>query len=298
MKRVVLFLKKIFLSLMEEKWEVGITSFSESDFGLNSITWIENPFKDRWFADPFILSDSELTMEVFVEEWKYTEKRGCISKVTIDKVRKKIVNVTRVLVLDTHLSFPNIFREGERIFFYPENTEAGELALYEYFPQTGSAEKSQILLKEPLADAVFFEAEGKWFMTGTRPPNDNGNMLSVFVADNWCGPYKHDSDICFSDCSARGAGGIFKCGKKFIRVSQDCTGGYGRGLVFSEIGFESKKLKIKELCRFYPDRNQMRGVHTYNTCAGRAVVDCKKYRYPLIAGLVVPLVRVILFLTR
>lgn len=298
MKKVVLFLKKIFLSLTEEKWELGITSFSGTDFGLNSITWIENPFKDRWFADPFILSDSEATMEVLVEEWKYTEKRGCISKVIIDKASKKIIKATRVLVLDTHLSFPNIIREGERVFFYPENTEAGELALYEYFPKTETAEKRLILLKQPLADAVFFEEKGKWFMTGTRPPNDNGNTLSVFVADNWRGPYKQESDICFADCSARGGGGILKCGKKLIRVSQDCTGGYGRGLVFSEIGFESNKPKFKELCRFYPDRNQARGVHTYNTYAGSAIVDCKKYRYPLIAGLVAPLFRLMLFLTK
>lgn len=298
MKKVILFLKKIFLSLMEEKWELGITSLSKFDFGLKSIIWIENPFKDRWFADPFILSDSELTMEVLVEEWKYAEKRGCISKVTIDKASKKIVKATQVLVLDTHLSFPNIFREGGRIFFCPENTEAGELAIYEYSPQTNTTKKRKTLLSEPLADAVFFEAEGKWFMTGTRPPNDNGRTLSVFVADNWSGPYKHDSDIRFGDCSARGAGGILKCDKKLIRVSQDCTGGYGRGLVFSEIDFESKKLKFKELCRFYPDRKQARGVHTYNTYAGKVIVDCKKYRYPLIAGLVAPLFRGMLFLTR
>lgn len=294
MRKGCLFLKKIFLSLMEEKWELGITSFSGTDFGLNSIIWIKNPFKDRWFADPFILSDSESTIEVLVEEWKYTEKRGCVSKVTIDKANKEIVKATRVLVLGTHLSFPNIIRREERIFFYPENTEAGELALYEYFPQTNTTKKKQTLLNEPLADAVFFEAEGKWFMTGTRPPNDNGNTLSVFVADNWCGPYKHDSDIRVGDCSARGAGGVLKCGKNLIRVSQDCTGGYGRGLVFSEIGFCAGRLALKEIFRFYLSEAQGEGIHTYNTYGAGAIVDRKVFRYPIFGRILSSLVKLFL----
>lgn len=282
MKTLFLFFKKVFLGLLEERWELGISSFSESDFGLNSITWIENPFNDRWFADPFILNETDSIIEVLVEEWKYTEKRGCISKVTIDKTSKKIVKAVRILVLDTHLSFPNIIREGGRIFFYPENTEAGELALYEYFPETSIVEKRQVLLNIPIADAALFKLNGKWFMTGTRPPNDNGNVLSVFVAENWNGVYTHTEDIRMTDCSARGGGGILKCGKRLIRVSQDCTGGYGRGLVFSEISFDGKGLRFKELSRFYLPEGRVTGCHTYNTYGNVVIVDRKKYRYPII----------------
>ena len=133
---------------------------------------------------------------------------------------------------------------------------------------------------------------------GTELPDVNGNILSVFYSEKEIlGPYRRAGIVHFADCSARGAGKLFREGGKLIRVAQDCTGGYGRGLVFSEVVPApcDPDVNFKEIFRFYPPRAVGRGIHTYNRLGGGAIVDRKRFRHPLLGRLAESLRKIVVF---
>lgn len=288
------FLKKKYLKLTEEKWVLGISFPQRGELGLDKINWIKNPYKDRWFADPFILEETRSTISLFVEEWEYSVKKGNISQIVVDKKTLRIVERTTILNLPTHLSFPVIFRRAGEVFFYPENSEAGELAIYSYEPKTKRVTKQKVLLREKIADAIIFERKGIWFLVGTQEPNVNGDTLAVFSAPQFDGDYVYRYNVKFKDASARGAGDVFFDGSNQVRVTQDCTRGYGKGLVFSTLVDDDERLLFEEYFRFYLPGNRALGIHTYNRTDESVIVDKKVFRYPIIGHVIAFLGRLFL----
>lgn len=55
-----------------QNWNVGFCFTSADDViinkGVKDVKWLNHPYKDRWFADPFIYSVTEKEIIVFVEE--------------------------------------------------------------------------------------------------------------------------------------------------------------------------------------------------------------------------------------
>ena len=105
------------------------------------VHWMKHHYRNRWFADPFILSVTEDRIFVLVEEFLDSIKRGRISLLEIQKEDYSLQNITPCLELPTHLSFPAILRDGNRIWVYPENSASDCLSMYELsqenkFPST------------------------------------------------------------------------------------------------------------------------------------------------------------------
>lgn len=81
-----------------------------------------------WIADPFPIEvDGELY--IFAEMWRYRYLKGCIAytKLTPEGFKKW----KPVIEEKFHLSYPNIFRQGGKIYICPEANESGEIFLYE-----------------------------------------------------------------------------------------------------------------------------------------------------------------------
>jgi hypothetical protein len=87
---------------------------------------IKSP-KNEFWADPFIINYKEENY-VFFENYNYKTKKGKISCGIIKK--QELVNITDVLDLDYHLSYPYIFKENRDIFLMPETNENNRLELY------------------------------------------------------------------------------------------------------------------------------------------------------------------------
>ena len=124
---------------------------------------MKHNFKDRWFADPFILEVTDNTIELLVEEYYYPEQKGRIGLYIVDRKDYTLLSATPVLSLDYHLSFPLIRREGDRVFVIPESENAGILNKYEY-------DKNLNISK--LANALSFWS-GANFYLDTSEPSDN-----------------------------------------------------------------------------------------------------------------------------
>ena len=94
--------------------------------------------------------------------------------------------------------------------------------------------------------------------------------------------------IKFPDYTSRNAGGIYKINDKIYKISQDCNGGYGKGLVLYEM---SKEFEFRFLERYYLSKKPIDGLHTYNRYKELAVVDFHAPRHPLLNNTVLALSR-------
>lgn len=271
---------KMFDRIRQKKWDLGIARVSEGH-KWNSCNWdfhiIKAP-RNCWYADPFILEVNTQYVVLLVEEFSYSIKRGRIAKLVIDKQDYKIKESKILLDLSTHLSFPNILRKGNRVYIYPENSESGNLFIYEYDLENDTLKPAELLCPHPLTDADYTEYFGDPLLFATQLPFQNKNILFVYKKDD-SNKFVAFKKIILPDNTARGAGSFFVSDGMSIRPAQNCNNGYGSGLVFQNIEFINDNFEIRELLRVYPPKNYI-GMHTYNQLGDYVVVDLHKERHP------------------
>jgi len=272
--------------ILDKRWNVGIMEYNRNIFSgeiKNPVKWIKYSYRDRWFADPFILSSDEKTIILLVEEFCFWNKKGRIAKLVVDKSSMRIIENKTLLDLSTHLSFPAIFKENGKIYVYPENSKSGCLSLYVYNEKEDKLIKGKTLVNAPLTDATLFYTRNKYYLFSTALPDPNGKTAKVYYCDTLTGDYKELKKIVFDDNVARNGGLIFKDDEKFIRPAQNCNGGYGMGIVLQSLCFSNDKFVFKDIVRIKPfDKKYKSGFHTFNKYENIVAVDGYRYCNPFI----------------
>ena len=164
--------------LIRPRWQIGIVENSLEGIVNGEelrVQWPANPFHDRWFADPFVLSVNGNEVTLLVEDYRYKDDRGRISRIIVDMERNSIVSCKTILD-GAHYSFPAILREQGKVFFYPEQSRQGKLELFEYCPATETCEYVETLSDESLTDAIIY----KGVVFSTRLQEPNGKTLKMF----------------------------------------------------------------------------------------------------------------------
>lgn len=164
--------------VIQPRWRIGIVENSLEGIVNGEklrVQWPSNPFHDRWFADPFVLSVDGDEVTLLVEDYRYAEGQGRISRIIVDRKRGAIVSCKTIL-RGGHCSFPAILREDGKVYLYPEQSRQGKLELFEYCPETETCEYVQTLSEEPLTDAIIY----KGVIYSTRLPEPNGKRLKMF----------------------------------------------------------------------------------------------------------------------
>ena len=119
---------------------------------------VGNPYRDRWFADPFIVDADDKTITLLVEDFSLQTLKGSISELTIDRATWKICQRRPVLEEPLQLSFPYIVRrEGDRVWFMPESSRANRLSLYCYNRADGSCRRERDLVAVDLSDSILLD---------------------------------------------------------------------------------------------------------------------------------------------
>lgn len=245
---------------------------------------MKHNYKDRWFADPFILKVTNDEIIVLVEEFYDPIHRGRISKLTIDKQTYELKKIDVILELNSHLSFPAIFRKDDKIYIYPENSAEGHLVIYEFDEKDNNFKPHKILHDEPLTDASLETCFNSFHIFTTKLPIQNGNQLFIYQSEKWDGEYHPIQVMEFPSNTSRNAGSLFMLNGKIIRPAQDCNGAYGKGLVFYEVSYTDGVFEMKELKRMYPQHTIYdQGMHTFNVYDNLAVIDGRKFRKPFIS---------------
>lgn len=260
-------------------WEIAYGPYSDKiiDEGLIRVPIhkVKNPYKKKWFADPFILEEDESTIQLLVEEFDYNVRKGRIARLVVNKSDNKIVECSIILELPTHLSFPVIYHYAGSIYVHPENSKSGASYIYRYDRSADKLVEPLLLINEPIADAIIRKDNGKYRMFATRCPDVNGCSLYEYSSEDLLGPYTYAKKHTFENKTARMAGMFLECkDRRIIRPAQDCFGGYGKAVILYD--------GHNPLCRIEPQIYKYAGIHTFNSLGDTFVIDYKKYDFPLI----------------
>lgn len=271
--------------MIVHRWDLAFISNSIDDLFNGKelcVCHVINPYRDRWFADPFILSFDNDVIELLVEEYNNDSPLGRISRIVINRNRYEIQDLKVVLQFETHLSFPAIMRKDGKIYIYPENSCAGGLWLYEYNPETDECKKIKKLSNQPLTDAIITDFFGKELIFSTKEPNPNKNVLDIYDWDDEKNYFEPRESITFEENLARNAGDFFEYKGRIYRPAQECNVMYGHSVSLQEVDMTDNGYLFKEVRRLMPPKGAC-GIHTFNSYNGLTVIDMKVFQYPWIA---------------
>lgn len=270
---------KIRSNLLNQFWNIGFVEEPINEVvhakELN-IHWLKHPYKDRWFADPFILSASDKEIVVLVEEFQYSTSKGRIAKLVIDKASYKLKEMVIILELPTHLSFPFIYRQGSDIYIMPENGASGSSTIYRYNQATDELLKVSVVLQLPLTDAIIHNVNGNDYLFSTMQPSPNRGPLKVYAFDKDAlkSADMPISEIGFDLQISRNAGAMFEVDGQLYRPAQDCVKCYGNGIILQHVNYKGGRFTCDNINSFY-SRNSLYdlGYHTFNMKDGLIVID-------------------------
>jgi len=257
------------------------------------VAWLAlNGYKGGWFADPFFLSMENNHIQLLVEEMVYSTGRGILTHLDIAVQDEKYILKTHtpILSLTTHLSFPIIWRENEKVYVYPENWQGGALRIYEYDAQNKKLVNPIVLIEDPLVDSQIFKDNGKYYVVGSVKGDGASSeylkCANVYVSDNLFGPYNHICTLTSDRKIERGAGEIYREGTDWIRPVQKCDKAYGEAVILNKLYFDGNVLEEKEIAVIEPDENMRKGkcLHTINEMNGLYVIDGRDYENPRLMG--------------
>lgn len=276
-------LKKYFDKLyLNDRWTIGFIlqdslSLIDEKNSSPKIHWIEHHYKDRFFADPFILEvEKDGCIRVLVEEMIWTKAKGTIVELLIS-TDFKIIDRKVLLEEQVHLSYPFILRKEQEVYVYPESCRNNTLSEYKYDGQ--KLNFCRVVIDKPLCDSTFLEENGRLWCFCTEYGDCQDKSLCLYYKDgiegsfHACGnnPVKNDLS------SSRPGGDFIKShtGDTY-RIAQDSSCSYGWGIAVLKVKcLEINNYDEEFVFGIYPDLNGVcpKGIHTFNSYKGVTVVD-------------------------
>lgn len=281
------YIKKLYF----QKWIIGVCQDNIKDVIRNKtfdpkIKWLFKNSFDKIHADPFLLVSEDEYIKILLEELKSESDYGKIVLLTLDKAFKQI---NRKVLLDTksHLSYPFVFREENKIFVFPEARRSGKLSCYEYDSASESLNFVKDILEFPLLDSTILKHTDKYWIFGTLSENVSDYKLYVFYSDSLLGPYvQHPNNPVKSGLDGtRSAGNFIEVDGIIYRPSQNCQNEYGESITISRLTELDEKNVVEEPhMTIYMDENKssnkgMHKIHTINVLDKYIVVDGKKWTF-------------------
>lgn len=281
LKTLVIFLRKKISTFFGRRirWNVAyqFTEHWQEPKLMRSIK-ILNP-KNRFLADPFLIYRNDKHY-CFVEDFDYTEERGCIS---VYEIRKDgFSRVGKALVEDFHLAYPYLFEYNGELYMCPDTHAKNDIRLYRCveFPLKWEFEKTLIDNVSAVDTSIFFHEDRWWLISNLdySPIGEHYSQLHIFynsspLGEDWI-PHKTNPAI-FDPLKARN-GGFIKEKSKLYRVHQrQGFNLYGRAFGVAEIKSLNSEAYIEEsLFEVEPDFfPNLIGTHTFNYNEGLLVFD-------------------------
>lgn len=280
----------IFSKLYYHTWNIGFIEQKIDDVIVSTETkvhvhWVKHHYKDRFFADPFILSVDDKIINVLVEDFPYYHKKGLISLLVIDRKDYRLLERKVILKQPFHMSYPFIQRneDGSVRWVAPEASASGHLYRYAVNPSTHMLEGQKVLMNEPLLDSTIIKHNGLFWLFCTKKGIDSNRSLYVYYSEKSEGPWTpHKNNPVVEDAAiARPAGYVVEVKGVLYRVIQKCDKHYGEAINVSRIDVcnenEFRETHVKELRAQGGEFSG--GFHTINGLDGLCVVDGVKVEF-------------------
>lgn len=249
------------------------------------IIWLKHNYKDRFFADPFLLREDSQFYYILVEEFLFWEEKGKITLLKIKKDNFSLVERKIIIEEPTHLSFPFCEVNGSTIT--PESVLSGKTKVYNIDLEDMTVKNSQIILNEGLIDASFYtDRQGnKWILTA-KSNNPKEDMYMYVLDGKRYVPVMDGKVIEKSVEETRSAGRLFEVNGELYRPVQDSTQRYGRQTRIMKIdkldkdGYKAECVQVIN-GKDNPPYNET--LHTFNVYDNCIIVDGSKdyFRFPM-----------------
>ena len=220
-------------------WRMGDSEGVAERAHLGGLPWrvLADP-GNRFYADPMPIQVNGRYF-IFFEDFPHQTQKGIISFVEVDN-NGPVGPVRPVLEENWHLSYPFLVVHNGHIFMIPESSGNREVVLYRADPFPSKWVRHATLLSGiSFSDATLLEHDGLFWMFGTShdglgSPSDT---LSIFWSKRLEGPWQPHAlnPILVDGVGARPAGPCIRMGDRLLRVTQDCSTGYGRAIALFEI---------------------------------------------------------------
>lgn len=249
-----------------------ISDIISDGFKKNDIVWLKHNYKDRFFADPFMLKIDDKYYYLLVEEFIFWEEKGKIVLLTVDKTDFQLKERKLILEEDYHLSFP--FCKLGCNYFIPESINGDGTYKYILDSEFNVVEKEKVY-EEGLIDAIFFK-DKILASKKVNPKND------LYILD--ANEYKKSQSI-YSDIRyTRSAGDMFYYNGDLIRPVQDSEGRYGRQMHLLKIKNLNAGYEFEDLCvlNSFDNPPYDETCHTFNHYDEITIIDGSKdfIRFP------------------
>lgn len=274
---------KIIDRIKRDRWEIGFV-----EGGLTAVMgedtlrvhWVKHPYRDRWFADPFVLEVTDSEIQVLVEEFLYETGKGRIALLVIDRMTYVLKTHSVVLELPTHISFPAIWRENGRVFIYPESWKSGALSLYEYKDGCCDPGNRKVVCEESMADAIMTDRFGKRQLFSVR----ENDKLRVYNFNTETGRFALSHEKPFGKATARNAGDFFEFKGEIYRPAQVCVHRYGEALEIQKVVWDEDDNFCFIPCKtLYSSHKSLDvGMHTLNSYKDVVVIDVRGWNHALV----------------
>lgn len=271
-------------------WNIGFCQQTHEELirekALRPIQWLKHPYRDRWFADPFILKVTDSEVVVFVEECPMENPKGIICELVIDGKTMRLKDRYVMLEKDTHLSYPAIIRHEGKVYVYPENGVSGKLNIYEYDEANHSLVNPKCILEEAVADATIVKSNGVYYLTATKFP-DTQKRLFLYSAHSLFGPYKQvqENPVLEELSNSRNGGNYFNAYGCLYRTAQNCSERYGGAISIMSVNSIEGYKESFEFGINPVEGRYGQGLHTVNNENGLCVIDGYGYYYPMLGKL-------------
>ena len=231
---------------------------------------------NRFYADPMPITVDGRSY-IFFEDFPHATQKGIISFVEI-KADGTVGPVRPVLEESWHLSYPFLMQIDGAIFMVPESSGAREVTVYRADPFPHRWVRHATLLSGiDINDATILEHHGRlWMFGSTRDgAGSPSDTLSIFSSDRLEGRWvPHPGNpVLIDPVAARPAGPCVRQGGRIWRVTQDCSGGYGKAVGLVEIlrldeqSYEQRLHKVVRPDAAWPGRR-------FHTVARAGKLEC------------------------
>lgn len=235
----------------------------------------------HFYADP-ILHRHDGRPWLLLEDFDYRRRNGSLVAIAWGS-DGPAGPAQPMLDLDTHLSYPFVFRWRGETWLMPESASTRKVSLFRArsFPDRWDY-VCDLLHGHRAVDATLHEHEGHWYLFVNVCEAGGGTFdeLFLFHAHTPLGPFRpHPCNPIVSDVRrARPAGRLFRHDGRLIRPSQDCALGYGHALAFNQVlELGQRHYREQPIGRLAPTwAPGLEGCHTYSQLDGLEVVDGKR----------------------
>lgn len=230
-------------------WNVGVkilpTDYKLFDF--NNPDFVLKASNENFYADPFIISHLDNTLEILVENYSKKLNRASLKYFKINLSSKMVEFSSEVKGLSNiHYSFPFIFEISGSYFLLPENKEIKGLQVYNYSNEDQVATHLVTYLNDYyVVDPVIFVYNNQYWLSFNSDNQLNGDFnvkLFLFKIENYEQPTNWQlvphklNPVLNHGGVARNGGRYFNKGDCVFRIGQINYGDlYGRGIIQSKI---------------------------------------------------------------